>query len=96
MPECRDCLLDNAGRFAAHGGIKPDLPLLPMTIDTVFYCAYCWRPNHIDVDEYAGARQEYVEDCQVCCRPNLLRIQVDRYSGEPTVEAERESDGDDD
>jgi hypothetical protein len=22
-------------------------------------------------------RQTYVEDCQVCCRPNLLRVEYD-------------------
>jgi hypothetical protein len=26
------------------------------------------------VDESAGRRQHYVEDCQVCCKPNLLAI----------------------
>lgn len=29
------------------------------------------------VDESAGHRQTYVEDCQVCCRPNVLRITWD-------------------
>lgn len=26
------------------------------------------------MDESAGASQNYVEDCQVCCKPNVLRV----------------------
>jgi hypothetical protein len=28
----------------------------------------------VRVDPSAGSFQEYVEDCPVCCRPNVLRI----------------------
>ena len=42
-----------------------------------FYCAFCGEPNEIDVDPFVGKSQVYVEDCQVCCRPNVLRIQVE-------------------
>jgi len=31
----------------------------------------------VPIDPAAGARQEYVEDCPVCCRPNLLTVTVD-------------------
>ena len=26
------------------------------------------------MDESAGRNQSYVEDCQICCRPNVLQI----------------------
>jgi hypothetical protein len=39
-----------------------------------FQCAGCGEWNSTLVDETAGREQTYVEDCQVCCRPNLLRI----------------------
>jgi len=39
-----------------------------------FQCAGCGEWNSTSVDETAGRDQTYVEDCQVCCRPNLLRI----------------------
>jgi cysteine-rich CPXCG protein len=26
------------------------------------------------VDESAGRNQSYIEDCQICCRPNVLQI----------------------
>jgi hypothetical protein len=36
-----------------------------------------------------GASQEYVEDCPVCCRPNVIHIEIDE-SGDARVGAERE------
>jgi Cysteine-rich CPXCG len=42
------------------------------------------------VDESAGSRQRYVEDCQVCCKPNLLRVSWDAGAGEFVIEAELE------
>ncbi|HET6579846.1 MAG TPA: CPXCG motif-containing cysteine-rich protein [Gemmatimonadales bacterium] len=32
-------------------------------------CPYCGEINVIGLDPGGGPRQEYVEDCQVCCRP---------------------------
>jgi hypothetical protein len=32
-------------------------------------CPYCGEINEIGLDPGSGPRQEYVEDCQVCCRP---------------------------
>ena len=32
-------------------------------------CPYCGEVVTISVDPSGGATQEYVEDCQVCCRP---------------------------
>lgn len=29
------------------------------------------------IDLSAGAEQEYVEDCPVCCRPNVIRVEID-------------------
>ncbi len=34
------------------------------------------------VDVSAGDRQSYVEDCQVCCKPNVLSIGYDTTLGE--------------
>lgn len=39
-------------------------------------CPYCWQEIEIAVDTSAGS-QEYVEDCQVCCRPMIVRISVE-------------------
>jgi hypothetical protein len=32
-------------------------------------CPYCGEINEIALDPGSGNEQEYVEDCQVCCRP---------------------------
>ena len=32
-------------------------------------CPYCGEINEIGLDPGGGRHQEYVEDCQVCCRP---------------------------
>ena len=42
-----------------------------------FQCADCGEWNATTVDETAGRRQSYVEDCQVCCKPNVLRVEYD-------------------
>jgi hypothetical protein len=47
-----------------------------------FQCAGCGEWNSTTIDESAGHRQNYVEDCQVCCKPNLLRIGYDAASHE--------------
>ena len=31
-------------------------------------CPYCGEINEITLDPGSGNEQEYVEDCQVCCR----------------------------
>ena len=37
--------------------------------DAVVVCPYCGEENDVALDPGSGARQDYVEDCQVCCRP---------------------------
>jgi len=32
-------------------------------------CPYCGERNLIALDPGSGSTQQYVEDCQVCCRP---------------------------
>ncbi len=55
-----------------------------------YACAYCGERNETMVDPSAGARQSYVEDCAVCCHPNVLSVSVDQISGEVTLQAESE------
>jgi len=35
-------------------------------------CPYCWEMFDLLVDS-SVSRQEYVEDCEVCCRPIFFR-----------------------
>jgi cysteine-rich CPXCG protein len=46
-------------------------------MESGFQCAGCGEWNSTAVDESAGGRQSYVEDCQVCCKANVLRVEYD-------------------
>lgn len=61
-----------------------------MELETSFICTYCLQVNEILVDASAGVMQEYVEDCQICCRPNKLHIRINAETEEAEVEAEPE------
>lgn len=58
-----------------------------MSLATGFQCAGCGEWNETVVDVSAGSRQAYVEDCQVCCKPNLLRVEYDASSQEYFITA---------
>lgn len=42
-----------------------------------YICPECGEQIVIPVDVLAGDRQEFVEDCPVCCHPNLIRIELE-------------------
>lgn len=60
-------------------------------MDELFTCCYCFQPNSIFVDPSGGTIQRYVEDCQVCCRPNVLSIAWDDSQDAFMVDSEPES-----
>ena len=45
-------------------------------IEHAFNCPYCWEPITMLLDLSVEA-QEYVEDCEVCCNPILVRYTAD-------------------
>ena len=53
-------------------------------------CPYCGEYIDVFVDG-SLPNQEYVEDCQVCCRPILLSVMVD-VDGDAAVVARSESE----
>ena len=55
-----------------------------------YTCAVCFEVNSTFVDPSAGTDQSYTEDCQVCCRPNVLYVHVDRETGEAYIRAEHQ------
>jgi len=40
-------------------------------------CPYCGEINQLALDPGSGPDQEYVEDCQVCCRPCQVCVRYD-------------------
>ncbi len=54
-------------------------------------CPYCGEWIALLVDDSAGD-QQYIEDCQVCCRPIDIAVTIDA-DGVPTVVASGENDG---
>ena len=59
-------------------------------MESGFQCASCGEWNVTTVDESAGRRQQYVADCQVCCKANVLRIEYDSSAGEFQIRSELE------
>ena len=61
----------------------PDLdekfPLGDGTADTeaTVLCPHCGEGVEIAIDPGSGAAQEYVEDCEVCCRPWQVTVTFD-------------------
>ena len=57
--------------------------------ETSYVCQSCGEEIVVPIDLSAGPRQEYVEDCPVCCRPHLLTVQIERDgSANLTAQAE--------
>ena len=42
-----------------------------------YTCAYCGEESVTEVDISQGFSQRYIEDCQVCCRPNVFYVTFD-------------------
>lgn len=60
----------------------PEFHMLP-ALDLA--CPYCGETITLLVDASAG-EQQYIEDCQVCCRPIRVDVALDP-EGEPRVTA---------
>ena len=37
----------------------------------------CGEEIVVPIDLSAGTSREYVEDCPVCCRPNVVHVEID-------------------
>jgi hypothetical protein len=55
--------------------------------DSEVTCPYCGETITVLLDPGSGATQEYVEDCEVCCRPWRVRVRYNR-AGRATVHVE--------
>jgi|SRR6478672_13447170 hypothetical protein len=94
-----------AGEMASAGYFPPETQsFCPATIDEMkkrrrrrpattedasYTCDACGEEIVIPIDLSAGESQEYIEDCPVCCRPNVIHIEI-REGGEIALWAEEE------
>jgi len=58
--------------------------------EAAYVCPTCGEQIVIPLDPSAGNEQSYVEDCPVCCHPNLIHLEFDPAWPEPRIWAESE------
>jgi len=59
--------------------------------DTIeIFCPYCGEPNEIFIDYSGGTSQKYEEDCQVCCQPWEVRVDLIENDANVTVSKSNE------
>lgn len=56
-----------------------------------YICDSCGEEIVIPIDFTAGDQQDFVEDCPVCCNPNLIHLDVDP-EGTVHIRAQAEQD----
>ncbi len=49
-----------------------------MEDEGAYLCEACGEEIVIPLDPSAGRQQQYVEDCPVCCHPNVITVEFDR------------------
>ncbi|MBF0188026.1 MAG: CPXCG motif-containing cysteine-rich protein [Magnetococcales bacterium] len=57
----------------------------------LIYCPYCGEAIVTQADCSAG-NQEYIEDCQVCCRPIIMTLEVDEDGRLIALDTRREDE----
>jgi hypothetical protein len=48
-----------------------------MQDEATYICNTCGEEIVIPLDLSAGEGQQYVEDCPVCCRPNVIHVEIE-------------------
>jgi hypothetical protein len=64
-----------------------------MQNEATYICDGCGEEIVVPIDHTAGGRQEYIEDCPVCCQPNVIHLEIDE-DGEAQIWSEPEQDYD--
>jgi len=55
-----------------------------------YTCPTCGETIVVPVDLSQGGDQQYVEDCPVCCNPNVVHVEYDPAWESPRVWADAE------
>ena len=48
-----------------------------MQEEASYVCQSCGELIVVPIDISAGTLQSYVEDCPVCCHPNVITVEID-------------------
>ena len=80
--------LDNPAESTERTRHRPTVTSAP---EASYLCDGCGETIVIPLDLTEGNHQSYVEDCPVCCRANLIHVDVDS-NGRARVRAEPEQD----
>jgi transcription elongation factor Elf1 len=56
----------------------------------LYICPSCGEEIVVPLDVSEGREQRYVEDCPVCCNPNVIHVEFFEEGELPRVWAERE------
>jgi len=59
--------------------------------EATYICDGCGEEIIVPIDPSAGSSQQYVEDCPVCCRANVIHIEIDE-DGDVQIRSEAEQD----
>jgi hypothetical protein len=49
--------------------------------EATYICDSCGEEIEITLDHSGGASQVLIEDCPVCCRPNVVHVEIGRNGG---------------
>jgi predicted RNA-binding Zn-ribbon protein involved in translation (DUF1610 family) len=55
-----------------------------------YICPTCGEQIVIPLDQSGGREQQYVEDCPVCCNPNIVHVEFFGEGESPRVWADPE------
>ncbi len=75
-------------------GLRREPPTVPFSaristmLEASYTCDSCGEEIVIPVDLSAGATQNYVEDCPVCCRANEIHVKIDGDQASVCAQAE--------
>jgi hypothetical protein len=58
--------------------------------ESSYTCPHCGEQIVIPLDPTAGPEQKYVEDCPVCCNPNIIHAEFFEDGESPRVWADPE------
>jgi hypothetical protein len=55
-----------------------------------YTCPTCGESIVVPIDRTGGDDQQYIEDCPICCNPNILHIEFFQPDEPPRIWAEAE------